>query len=124
VEAAGVEPDIGVENAQLIDSGNARISMISRIAKSAVRSLYSLFPEFPELPNLHLQTSPTLTKGHSEVRHQYFTKCRHMREKSNGSSVSTLGQAQWQSGCGTHCAVAGPGLNPRIEVLQTALSPH
>jgi hypothetical protein len=23
VEAAGVEPDIGVENAQLIDSGNA-----------------------------------------------------------------------------------------------------
>jgi hypothetical protein len=28
VEAAGVEPDIGVENAQLIDSEKARIGMI------------------------------------------------------------------------------------------------
>ena len=51
VEAAGVEPDIGVENAQLIDSGNARIGMTSKIAKSTVRSLYSDFPEFPQLPN-------------------------------------------------------------------------
>jgi hypothetical protein len=57
VEAAGVEPDISVENAQLTDSENARIGMISGIAKSAVRSLYSLFPELPELPKLHLQTS-------------------------------------------------------------------
>ena len=67
VEAAGVEPDIGVENAQLIDSENARIGMISRIAKSTVRSLYSLFPELPELPNLHLQTSHVSAKEPSEV---------------------------------------------------------
>jgi hypothetical protein len=67
VEAAGVEPDIGIENAQLIDSENDRIGMISRISKSAVRSLYSLFPEFPELPKLHIQTAPTLAKEHSEV---------------------------------------------------------
>jgi hypothetical protein len=51
VEAAGVEPDIGVENAQLIDSGNARIGMNTKIAKSTVRSLYGDFPELPELPN-------------------------------------------------------------------------
>ena len=37
VEAAGVEPDTGVENAQVIDSEIARIGMISRIAKSTVR---------------------------------------------------------------------------------------
>ena len=67
VEAAGLEPDISVENAHLIDSGNARIGMISRIAKSTVRSLYSLFPELPEFPNLHLQTSPSLAKEHPEV---------------------------------------------------------
>jgi hypothetical protein len=57
VEAAGVEPDIDIENAQLIDSGNARIGMNTKIAKSTVRSLYSLFPELPELPKLHLQTA-------------------------------------------------------------------
>ena len=38
VEAAGVEPDIGVENAQLIDSSNARNSQISMSAKSAYKS--------------------------------------------------------------------------------------
>ena len=57
VEAAGVEPDIGIENAQLIDSGIAWIGMNTKIAKSTVRSLYSLFPELPELPKLHLQTA-------------------------------------------------------------------
>ena len=67
VEAAGVEPDTRVENAQLTDSENARIGMISKIDKSTVRSLYGDFPEFPELPKLHLQTSPTLAKEHSEV---------------------------------------------------------
>jgi hypothetical protein len=51
VEAAGVEPDIGVENAQLIDSGNARIGMNTKIAKSTVRSLYGHFPECLQLPN-------------------------------------------------------------------------
>jgi hypothetical protein len=55
VEAAGVEPDISVENTQLTDSENARIGMISRIAKSTVRSLYSLFPELLELPRLTLR---------------------------------------------------------------------
>jgi len=67
VEAAGVEPDIGVENAQLIDSGNARIGMTSKIAKSTVRSLYSHFLELPELPKLHLQTA-SFDEKHSEVR--------------------------------------------------------
>jgi len=51
VEAAGVEPEISVENAQLTDSVNATIGMIPRIAKSTVRSLYSHFPEFPQLPD-------------------------------------------------------------------------
>jgi len=51
VEAAGVEPDIGVENAQLIDSENDRIGMISVIAKSTVRSLYGHFRKCPHLPN-------------------------------------------------------------------------
>jgi hypothetical protein len=51
VEAVGVEPDTRVENAHVIDSGNARIGMFSKIAKSTVRSLYSHFPEFQELPN-------------------------------------------------------------------------
>jgi hypothetical protein len=51
VEAAGVEPEISIENAQLIDSENARIGMISTIAKSTVRSLYGHFPECPQLPN-------------------------------------------------------------------------
>jgi hypothetical protein len=41
VEAAGVEPDMSVENTQLTDSENARIGMNSRTAKSTVRSLYS-----------------------------------------------------------------------------------
>ena len=67
VEAAGVEPDTRVENAQLIDSEIAQIGITAMIAKSTVRSLYSLFPELPELPKFHLQTSPTLAKEHSEV---------------------------------------------------------
>jgi hypothetical protein len=67
VEAAGVEPDINIENAQFTDSMIARIGMIFKIAKSTVRSLDSLFPELPELPKLHLQISPTLAKEHPEV---------------------------------------------------------
>ncbi len=54
VEAVGVEPDISLENAQLIDSENARIGMISKIAKSTVRSPYSLFPELLEFAKLFL----------------------------------------------------------------------
>ena len=49
--AVGVEPDISVENAQLIDSENDRIGMISKIAKSTVRSLYGHSPECPQLPH-------------------------------------------------------------------------
>lgn len=50
-EAVGVEPGIGVENAQLIDSVNARIDVISRAAKTAMRPFYSHFPESPHLPD-------------------------------------------------------------------------
>ena len=45
------EPDTRLENAQVIDSGNARVGMFSKIAKSTVRSVYSHFPEFQEFPN-------------------------------------------------------------------------
>jgi hypothetical protein len=62
-EAAGVEPGISVENAQLIDSENARIGMISKIAKSTVRSLYSHFPEFQDLPNSTFRQSPLREKN-------------------------------------------------------------
>ena len=51
VEAAGVELDINIENAQLIDPENDRIGTISGNANSTVRSLYCDFPEFPQLPN-------------------------------------------------------------------------
>jgi hypothetical protein len=48
VEAAGVEPDISIENAQLTDTRNAWNDTISTIAKSIVRSLYRHFQEFRE----------------------------------------------------------------------------
>jgi hypothetical protein len=66
VEAAGVEPDIGVENAQLIDSEKARIGTIFRSTKSTVRSLYSHFPECPQLLNPTFGR-PFWRKEHSEV---------------------------------------------------------
>ena len=56
--AAGVEPDISVENAQLIDSENAGIGMIFGNAKSTVRSLVRPFPSMPTTPKLHLRTAP------------------------------------------------------------------
>ena len=49
VEAAGVEPDISVENTQLTDSENASIAENATISKSAVQSLYKDCQEFPEL---------------------------------------------------------------------------
>ena len=58
VEAAGVEPDTRVENAQVVDSGNARIAIFCETAKSNVRSLYSQFPEFQDLPNSTFRRSP------------------------------------------------------------------
>jgi hypothetical protein len=67
VEAAGVEPAISVENTQLTDSENTSNAENATISKSTVQSLYSLFPELLELPKLHLQTTPTLAKAHSEV---------------------------------------------------------
>jgi hypothetical protein len=48
VEAAGVEPDISVENTQLTDSGNASFAGNAMISKSTVQTLYKLFLEFPE----------------------------------------------------------------------------
>ena len=48
VEAAGVEPDISVENAQLTDSRNASFAGNAMIFKSTVRSLYSDCQQFPE----------------------------------------------------------------------------
>jgi C-terminal processing protease CtpA/Prc len=48
VEAAGVEPDISVENTQLTDSGNTSFAGNAMISKSAVQTLYKLFQEFPE----------------------------------------------------------------------------
>jgi hypothetical protein len=49
VEAAGVEPDISVENTQLTDFENARIAENATISKSAVQSLYKHCLKFPEL---------------------------------------------------------------------------
>jgi hypothetical protein len=48
-KAAGVEPDISVENTQLTDSENASIAENATISKSAVQSLYKDCLEFPEL---------------------------------------------------------------------------
>ena len=48
VEAAGVEPDISVENTQLTDSGYASFAGNAMISKSTVQSLYSDCQQFPE----------------------------------------------------------------------------
>jgi hypothetical protein len=48
VEAAGVEPDISVENAQLTDFRNDSFAGNAMISKSTVRSLYSDCQQFPE----------------------------------------------------------------------------
>ena len=47
VEAAGVEPDISVENTQLTDSENASIAENATISKSAVQRLNKDCQEFP-----------------------------------------------------------------------------
>ena len=49
VEAAGVEPEFGVENTQLTDSQYARNAQNDMISKSTVQMLYKHLPEFPEL---------------------------------------------------------------------------
>ena len=60
MEAAGVEPDISAENAELTDSVNARKEQNAMFAKSA----YKLFLEFPERQQLYL---PIRSAGESEV---------------------------------------------------------
>jgi len=67
VEAAGVEPDISVENAQLADSEIASNSSNASIAKSSVQFTYK---DLPELPNF--QASPTLVQ-HAEVLFTIYT---------------------------------------------------
>jgi hypothetical protein len=49
VEAAGVEPEISIENTQLTDSENASNAENAMISKSAVQRLYKVCQEFPEL---------------------------------------------------------------------------
>lgn len=67
VGAAGVEPDIGVENTQLTDSENASNSSNATIAKSSVQITYK---DFPELQNF--QASPALAQ-HAEVLFNIYT---------------------------------------------------
>jgi hypothetical protein len=69
VEAAGVEPDISVENTKLTDSRNASFSWNTMIAKSSVQITYKDGPEFPELQTVLTATSWT---QHSEVLLQYL----------------------------------------------------
>jgi hypothetical protein len=67
VEAAGVEPEISVENAQLTDSGKASFSWNTMISKSSVQITYK---DSPELQNF--QTSPALAQ-HAEVLFYIYT---------------------------------------------------
>ena len=67
VGAAGVEPDIGVENTQLTDSENASNSSNATIAKSSVQITYK---DFPELQNF--QASPALAQ-HAEMLFNVYT---------------------------------------------------
>ena len=67
VEAAGVEPDISVENTQLTDSGNTSNSSNATIAKSSVQITYK---DLPELQNF--QAPPTLAQ-HAEVLFYIYT---------------------------------------------------
>ena len=66
-EAAGVEPDISVENTQLTDSGNVSIAENATISKSSVQITYK---DFPELQNF--QASPALAQ-HAEVLYHLYT---------------------------------------------------
>jgi hypothetical protein len=59
--AAGVEPDIGVENAQLTDSAIASIAENATTSKSSVQITYKDFPELQDF-----QASPALAQ-HAEV---------------------------------------------------------
>ena len=67
VEAAGVEPEISVENDQLTDSGNASFSWNTMISKSSVQITYK---DSPKLQNF--QTSPALAQQ-AEVLFYIYT---------------------------------------------------
>ena len=67
MEAAGVEPDISIENTQLTDSENASISENATISKSSVQITYK---DFPELQNF--QAFPALAQ-HAEVLFNIYT---------------------------------------------------
>ncbi len=67
VEAAGVEPDISVENAQLTDSVNAEDWHDFQECQIHCTVTVQSFPRITRTPKLHLQTSPTFVKEHSEV---------------------------------------------------------
>lgn len=66
-EAAGVELETRVENAEVIDSGNARIGTISMNANSIVRSLYGHFSEFQN-SRTPRSDGPSSQEEHSEVQ--------------------------------------------------------
>ena len=64
VEAAGVEPEFGIENTQLTDSQDARNAQNEMISKSTVRTLYKHLPRIPRTPTLR---AANRKKEHSEV---------------------------------------------------------
>jgi len=67
VEAAGVEPEISVENTQLTDSENASITKNATTSKSSVQIAYK---DLPELQNF--QASPALAQ-HAKVFFNIYT---------------------------------------------------
>ena len=99
VEAAGVEPDISVENTQLTDSENASISENATISKSSVQITYK---DFPELQNF--QVSPALAQ-HAEVLSHLYTsivlKWCQSELSSVGESAETV--CGFKSGIGSFC---------------------
>jgi hypothetical protein len=73
VEAAGVEPDISVENTQLTDSAIASIAMNAATSKSSVQITYKDLPELQDF-----QASPALPQ-HAEVLFDIYTLIRRRR---------------------------------------------
>ena len=67
VEAAGVEPNISAESAQLTDSENVSNSRNTAIAKSSVQIAHKHFPELEDF-----QVSPALAQ-HTEVLFNIYT---------------------------------------------------
>jgi hypothetical protein len=99
VEAAGVEPDISVENTQLTDSENASISENATISKSSVQITYK---DFPELQNF--QASPALAQ-HAEVLSHLYTS---IVLKWCQSELSSVGES-----ADTVCGLRRPSIRYR-----------